>query len=240
MQKGRDQFRFGDEMLDPVSPGSNLVDAAAEKLRDLILLEKLPPGAAISERDVAAALGISRTPMRGAMAILEADGLIEYSATRRPRVADPSVDEIAEHLTVMGVLEALGGELACANATDAQISRIGELQKKIEKGSATLAPLEFFRTDMNMHRSIVEASGNGSLLETHDRYNARLWRARFVSSQRSAGRELTLAQHADIVTGLSARDARATARALRTHMTSAISNIKLAYRERAEAEGAAK
>ncbi|MFT7060580.1 MAG: DNA-binding GntR family transcriptional regulator, partial [Pseudorhodobacter sp.] len=197
-----------------------------------ILLEKLPPGAAIAERDVAQALGISRTPLRGALAILEQDGLVEYSVTRRPRVADPSLEEISQNLMVMGTLEALAGELACADATDADIRQIVALQHAMEAGSTSLEPLAFFRTDMMMHEAIVRASGNMPLIDTHRQYNARLWRARFMSSQRSAGRDQTLAEHAAITEALLRRDAKATAAALRVHLASAVSNFSVASEER--------
>ncbi len=217
-------------------PRATLVEIAADKLREFILLEKLPPGATISERDVAAALGISRTPLRGALTLLEQDGLVEYSVTRRPRVADPSLEEVAENLVVMGALEALGGELACVNATDSEVKNIVSLQQKMAAGADTLEPLDFFRTDMTMHQSIIKASGNRALIETHARYNARLWRARFVSSRRSDGREQTLAEHAAIVDALSRRDAKATAGALREHLRSAVTNISVALEERRAAQ----
>ena len=81
-------------------PHATLVEVAADKLRELILLEKLPAGAHISERDLAAALGISRTPLTRALTILEQDGLIEYSVTRRPQVANPPLEEITQNLVV--------------------------------------------------------------------------------------------------------------------------------------------
>lgn len=170
--------------------------------------------------------------MRGALAILEQDGLVEYSITRRPHVANPSLEEIAQYLVVMGALEALGGELACTHASDADIARITALDAKMQDGSGQLDPLEFFSSDMEMHERIVQASGNAALIETHKRYNARLWRARFISSRRSEGRDQTLAEHAAIIAALSARDPQKTALAMRRHLLSAITNIQTALAER--------
>ena len=82
--------------LELARPRATLVEIAADKLRELILLEKLPAGAHISERDLAAALGISRTPLTKALTILEQDGLVEYSVTRRPQVANPPIEEIEQ------------------------------------------------------------------------------------------------------------------------------------------------
>ena len=86
----------------------SLSTETADKVRELILLEKLPPGMHIPERDLAEALGISRTPMREALRILEAEGLVDHTPTRRSRVANPSVEELSQSMKVLGTLEALG------------------------------------------------------------------------------------------------------------------------------------
>ena len=104
-------------------PRATLVEVAADKLRELILLEKLPAGAQISERDLASALGISRTPLTRALTILEQDGLIEYSVTRRPQVANPPFEEIAQNLVVMGALEALAGGVKRVEIRNASAGR---------------------------------------------------------------------------------------------------------------------
>jgi DNA-binding GntR family transcriptional regulator len=232
MTKAADILSLTNADLALERPRATLTDIAADKLREFILLEHLPPGAAISERDVAAALGISRTPLKGALAILENEGLVEYSITRRPKVADPSPEEIAKSLTVMGALEALAGELACVAASQAVIEEVQNLVTKMQEGSETMAPLDFFRTDMRMHQTIVLASGNEALIDTHAQYNARLWRARFMSSQRNDGRHRTLAEHAAIAAALTERDAQATAASLRTHLTTAITNIETAHKQK--------
>ncbi|EEW58562.1 transcriptional regulator, GntR family [Ruegeria sp. TrichCH4B] len=221
--------------LELARPRATLVEIAADKLRELILLEKLPAGAHISERDLAAALGISRTPLTKALTILEQDGLVEYSVTRRPQVANPPIEEIEQNLVVMGALEALAGELACALITDAEIAHVVDCQRRMEDGAGTLPPLESFQLDMQMHEAIVQASRNAPLIDTHRKYNARLWRARFQSSQRRSGRTQTLAEHRAIVDALSRRDAKTTSDALRHHLASAVANIRNALLESGEA-----
>ena len=214
-----------------VHPRKSLADEAADQLRKLILLERLRPGLPVPERELAEGMGISRTPLREALRILEGEGLIEYSATRRPHVADPSLDEITNNLDVIGALEALAGELACERATAGDIERIQDLCRKMEVGSDTLPALEFFGWDMEFHKRIVEASRNLPLIETHRQYNARVWRARFISSRMRTRRRGTLQQHAEIVSALAARDAAAMGLALRSHMKTAVDNIALARQQ---------
>ncbi len=208
-----------------VKPRRTLAEEAADTLREFILLEKLTPGTAIPERDLAEALGVSRTPLREALRLLEVEGLVEYSATRRPRVADPSLHELTQYISVLGALEALAGEAACAEATDTEIKEICRLGEEMANNTAKLTALQFFQLDMKFHAAIVEASRNEPLIETHRQYNARLWRARFLSSQQVDRRDNTLNQHGQISDALSIRDAMATRRALRDHLKSTITNI---------------
>lgn len=214
-----------------LKPRQSLAMEAADNLRAFIMLGKLAPGMPVRERDLAEAFGISRTPLKEALRILEAEGLIVYGPTRRPRVADPSLDEINDWLRVQGALEALAGELACAEATDAQLACIEDINTSIKEARDTDGQLEAFRMDMRFHEAIVAASGNEALAETHATYNARLWRVRFLSSQRVASREATRNEHLEIVEALKARDATAARKALKNHLRTAETNIAAAIAE---------
>ncbi len=198
---------------------------AADSLREFILLGKLAPGVPVRERDLAEAFGVSRTPLKEALRILEAEGLIEYGPTRRPFVADPSLDQILDWLKVQGVLEALAGELCCSVASDKDIAQIAALSGDHVKLNSAGKPLEAFRRDMEFHSAIVAASGNQALVETHTTYNARLWRVRYLSSQRRVGLAKTEEEHADIVAALQARDVARSREALRAHLKTAEQNI---------------
>ena len=92
-----------------------------------------------------------------------------------------------------------------------------------ESGKAS--SIDFFKTDMNFHTSIIAASGNAALMDTHAKYNARLWRARFLSSRHMLGRTTTLQQHQDITDALLARSAAQAAAAMRAHIETAIENL---------------
>lgn len=218
-----------------IGPRKSLADRAADTLREFILLGKLAPGVAVPERDLADALKISRTPLKEALRILENEGLIVYGPTRRPRVADPSLEEVAQNLAVLGALEALAGELACKHATDDEIAAAAELEKRMRLADNATEPLEFFRWDMEFHQTIVRAARNAPLLQSHNQYNARLWRARFISSKTKTARDRTLGQHEDILAALQARDGRNCGKHMRLHLEAAIANITAAQ-EKLEAE----
>ncbi len=209
----------------------SLAHQVADQLRDLILLEELAPGAAIVERETATALGVSRTPLRESLRLLASEGLVEINPNRVPRVADPSLDEIHELLLVQAALEALAGELACNVATDEELANIKSLEVQLNASSGEIAPLEFFQMDMEFHNAIVTASANSALAQTHQTYNARLWRARFISSRRKVNRAGTLEQHTKIADALVKRNAKKASAALRDHLHTGFVNIKRARQE---------
>ena len=122
----------------------NLAEQAAEELRKLILLEKLKPGAAIPEREYAEALGVSRTPLREALRLLAGEGLVEIVPGRVPRVSEPTLEEVKHLLEVQGALEALAGELACSEASDAEIDSIAKLERSMHDLPEGSDPLIFF------------------------------------------------------------------------------------------------
>lgn len=211
-----------------IAPRKSLAEEAADALREFILLGKLKAGMPVRERDLADALGVSRTPLKEALRILEHEGLVVYGPTRRPHVADPSLEELAHNLAVLGALEALAGELACIHASDDEIAHAASLERKMGEAPLGTDPLEFFRWDMEFHQTIVAAARNPALLEAHNSFNARLWRARFISSKKRTGRNSTLGQHEDILAALRARDGAECARHLRRHLETAITNIAAA------------
>lgn len=220
----------GDDSLQKIKRKS-LAERIADELRNLVLLEKLKPGATIPERETADALGVSRTPLRESLRILASEGLVEIQPNRAPVVANPSIDELKSLLQVQGALEGLGGELACTAATDEELQQIALLEQHMRELSDSSDPLEFFQRDMDFHTKIVAASKNTPLIETHKNYNSRLWRARFISSRRRVNRTGTLEQHQQIVETLLARQRKKCAKALNKHLEIGFQNISMALSE---------
>lgn len=204
----------------------SLAERVADELRDLVLLEKLPPGSTIPERETAAALGVSRTPLRESLRILASEGLVDIEPNRAPRVANPSLEELSDLLEVLGSLESLGGELACIKASDKEIEELVGLERLMSETSDTSEPLAFFQLDMQFHQQIIAASQNQPLIEAHRNFNARLWRARFISSRQRVNRPGTLDQHRAIVDALQARDGAGCSTALKAHLQAGFTNIQ--------------
>ncbi|MEL6678085.1 MAG: GntR family transcriptional regulator [Pseudomonadota bacterium] len=206
-----------------------LPEQIAERLRRSILNGDLHPGATIPERETSTDLGVSRTPLREAIRILASEGLVTMRPARSPVVANPSLRELADLFTVQAALEALAGEQACLNGSEHQIAEVQSLHERMVEMSPTADPVDFFTTDMAFHRAIVLAAGNGPLTETHQHYNTRLWRARFLTSSVMKDRARVLAQHGEVAAALVRRDGPTVSATLRDHLAHGLRNITAIY-----------
>lgn len=197
---------------------SNLADEVAAQLRRDILRGRLKPGSFLKERDNAQELGVSRTPMREAIRILAQEGLVVLRPSRSPTVARPSAQEVADQLAVLLALEKLSAELACVNATEADLAELRAIHSTIEAQYDQADPLDLFEIDMNFHMAIARASKNRALEETHRSYLARLWRARFLAARQRRNRDRVVGHHNAILTALEARDVSAVQSAIDMHL----------------------
>lgn len=214
----------------------NLPVQIANQLRRDILRGKLRPGASVKERDNAAEMGVSRTPLREAIRILATEGLIELRTARSPIVSMPSIKQIADEVEVLLAVEILSGELACERATDEDIAAISAIVDDMEARFDTTDPLDMFETDMSFHSAIARASHNAPLTEIHRTFMARLWRARFLAAVKRRNRERVISHHSHIVDALRARDPVAIRKAISIHLDQLAEDILQAIaREIAEA-----
>ncbi|OSP55981.1 GntR family transcriptional regulator [Pseudoruegeria sp. SK021] len=199
-------------------PAGTLARKIANDLRRNILLGVLEPGSAVKERDNAEEMGVSRTPMREAIRILAQEGLIILRPSRSPIIANPSLQETSDDLEVIIALEVLSGELACRNASDADLAALVAINKRLVAAYDQADPLVLFEIDMDFHRAIALAAHNPALARTHAAYLGRLWRTRFLNGRRRRNRQRVILQHGAILDGLLARHPEATGTAIRVHL----------------------
>ncbi|MBK5933695.1 GntR family transcriptional regulator [Rhodovulum imhoffii] len=205
---------------------NTLAEQIATQLRRDILRGKLVPGTSVKERDNAAEMGVSRTPMREAIRILAKEGLVILRPARSPIVAELSLHEVENNIEVLTALEMLSGELAVKRASDTQLQEIADIQSRMERLYDDLNMVDVFELDMEFHKAIVRAAGNQVLADTHGAILARLWRARYLSASRKRSRDRVLAQHNAIVAGLRARDTEMIKQHLHSHLEHLVINVR--------------
>src|SRR6185295_7799604 len=108
-----------------------------DRLRDEIISGVWKPGERLQERNLCERFGISRSPLREAYQVLAAEGLLELPRNRGAIVASPSLADVLQHHILLEALEAVAIELACDNASDAEITAI--VAKHEEERSASAA-----------------------------------------------------------------------------------------------------
>jgi DNA-binding GntR family transcriptional regulator len=202
-----------------------LHEEAVDRLRDLIVRGELAPGTRLNERVLTARLGVSRTPLREAIKLLAAEGLVELLPNRGAVVAPIEPARIAETLAVMGALESLAGELACAEANDESVAEIRALHYEMLALHARGDLDGYFRHNQAIHLKIVEASGNAVLAQTYRQLNANVRRVRYMANLSPERWDAAVKEHEAILAALGARDAARLKRLLRDHLSAKLASV---------------
>ncbi len=195
-----------------------LAEQIANQLRRAILRGELTPGTSIKERDNAAEMGVSRTPMREAIRILAKESLVVLRPSRSPIVAELDIKAVSDQADVLIALEKLSAELACKNATEEDIERLEKIVTYMSDHFYDIDPLDMFEMDMSFHTAIAEASHNEALAETHRSYLQRLWHARFLAASQRRNRERVVNEHTRIVEAIRGNDINAARAAIDNHL----------------------
>ena len=202
-----------------------LHEEAVDRLRDLIVRGELAPGARLNERVLTARLGVSRTPLREAIKLLATEGLVELMPNRGAVVAPIEPARIAETLAVMGALESLAGELACAQASGQDVAEIRALHYEMLAMHARGDLDGYFRYNQAIHLRLVEASGNAVLAQTYRQLNANVRRVRYMANLSPERWDAAVAEHEAILAALGARDAARLKRLLRDHLSAKLATV---------------
>lgn len=206
-------------------PRRPLHEEAADRLRDLIIQGRLAAGTRLNERLLTAQLGLSRTPLREAFKVLATEGLVELLPNRGAIVSQMDPVRLSESLAVMGALEALAGELACLNATDAQINEIRALHFEMLAYHARGDLAGYFKFNQAIHLKIVKYSGNAVLFNTYRQMNGNVRRARYIANLSKERWDAAMREHDAILAALSARDVKRIKTLLSDHLAHKLSSV---------------
>lgn len=195
-----------------------LHEEGVDRLRDMIVQGELAPETKLNERVLAAQLGISRTPLREAIKFLASEGLVELLPNRGAVVASLKAGKVKEIFAVLGALEASAGELACRDATDADIAEIRALHYQMVAHHARGELAQYFRYNQQIHIRIVECAGNATLTQIYRGLNAHVRRARYMANLSRERWDKAVREHEEILDALSARDSKRLQSLLRDHL----------------------
>lgn len=197
-------------------------------LRQMIFEGALKPGEKVREKLLTEQFGVSRTPLREALKVLAAEGLLELIPNRGAVITRQSADELDEVFSVLAALEGLAGELAVAAASDDQVARISKLTRDLRQSFDDADRPTYFRINQEIHRAILEAASNDTLTRSHELVAFRVQRARYQANLTPDRWRIAVEEHEAIADALEKRDAGRCAALMRSHLLNKLASIKSA------------
>ncbi|MCP2636298.1 GntR family transcriptional regulator [Microbacterium sp. HD4P20] len=218
-----------DVVLPQVARAGVLSEQVYRSLRESIADGRLVPGSRITERQLAAALDVSPTPVREALGKLEHEGLVERVGARRLQVVDHPTETLHELMEVEVMLRGAEARFAARKITPEAIERMrGYIDELVAAGDALTLEQQFEMAQL-FDAEIIRAAANPalrSLIESYAIYGTDHRLSRAAEDARDPGWvESRIAGHRAIVEALAAGDEVAAERAMRANARSAIKNF---------------
>jgi DNA-binding GntR family transcriptional regulator len=208
------------DSLSPIAGTYTLKDHTFNVLRDAILdMDIYRPDAdlRLDERKLAQSLGISRTPIREALARLAQDQLVEIVPRRGVFVRRKSREEILEMVITWAALESMAARLATEAATDADLYALRQFAMKHSSDAARADIEEYSDANITFHQTILELSGCSLLRSTADGLFMHMQAVRRRAMGESDRARRSVADHMEIIDALIHRDADLASRRVREH-----------------------
>jgi len=203
----------------PISPRA-LYEEVAEQLRQRIFRRELEPGSWIDELRIAEEFGISRTPLREALKVLAAEGLVTMKLRRGAYVTEVSDKDLRDVYHLLSLLESDAAGVVAARATEEQLHELQALHHDL--AAAVDDRDRFFALNERFHMRLLELADN----RWRNQMVADLRKVMKLNRQNSllkSGRiEESLAEHRAVMKALAARDAEATMQRMQEHFSNGL------------------
>ncbi len=163
-----------------------LRDVVFNTLRDAILTGKLLPGERLMENQLADKLGVSRTPVREALRMLELENLVELVPRKGAQVLDMSEKDIVDILEVRSALEGLATSLACKKMKREDLQKLKAMEADFEQAVSERNVERFVEIDEEFHDAIFESTENVKLIQMFRNLRIQLYRYRMAHAKQDS------------------------------------------------------
>lgn len=187
-------------------------------LRQDIVRNRWKPGERLPEPELCEEFGVSRTPMRDALKLLEAEGLIELRPHIGAVVSQPNLPDLEEKMQVLSALEQAAAQLVALRRPAAVIAQLRRLHEAMQAAAQADDAERYYRLNDDFHRTIVEGSGNRTLAQIHENIMWHVFRARHMANEHEVFDPSTAQHHEEIVRALAEGRADDAAAAMRSHL----------------------
>ncbi|MFQ3622836.1 MAG: GntR family transcriptional regulator [Acetobacteraceae bacterium] len=196
------------------------------RVRTMLIEGRWEAGARVPEVELAAELGVSRTPLREALKVLASEGLVELLPSRGAVVKAFTAAEAADILQCLGYLEARAAQLMCDRAPAPALQAILRMHADMRGRFEARDRGAYFALNQQIHDAIVAAAGSPTLAELHRMLSQRVKRLRFQGSHTSAHWQEAMAEHEAMAEAMAARDGARLAALLEAHQRSTWQRIR--------------
>ena len=197
---------------------NSLHDEVAGQLRERIFAGELAPGMFLDEVRLAQELSISRTPLREALKVLTAEGLVRHEPRRGCFVNEVTEQDLDEIFPVIALLEGRCAFEAAQKATDADLQLLEDLHQKLARHARGKRINEYYETNFAIHEMIIALAGNRWLAGVIGDLRKIVKLARLQQLHAPGRLDQSLAEHLAVFAALKARDAEGAEAAMRTHL----------------------
>lgn len=192
---------------------------AASTLREEIFAGVLAPGSFIDEVDLCDRLGISRTPLREALKVLTAEGLLRHEPRRGCFVSIVTEQDLDDIFPVIALLEGRCAFEAARNASDADLLQLGTLHDKLQSHAKAGRITDYYACNFAIHEAIILLADNRWLSQSIADLRKILKLSRLQSLGAPGRLKQSLSEHMKIFAALKSRDSEGSEVAMRTHLT---------------------
>ena len=171
----------------------------------------------LEERQLSDMLGVSRTPIREALTLLEQEGFIRLQPRRGIFVIRKTKAEIIEMIQVWAALESMAGRIVAQNATDEDIRTLWDLFRNFEQRSPKEHVNEYSDANIAFHKSIFRLSGSKLIQDMTDNLFIHIRAIRKLTIGQENRAERSIHDHKEIIKALERRDADQAEKLIRDH-----------------------
>ncbi len=197
---------------------NSLHHEAAEQLRQLIFAGQLAPGSFLDEAALCEQLAVSRTPLREALKVLVAEGLLRHEPRRGCFVAEITERDVDQIFPVIALLEGRAAYEATRRAGAADVAALELLHQRLAKHAAAGRINAYYEANYAIHEAFITLADNRWLAQVIGDLRKILRLARHQTLQLPGRLQQSLAEHLQVFEALKARDAEAAEQAMRQHL----------------------
>jgi DNA-binding GntR family transcriptional regulator len=204
-------------MISPLAQRPLYLDVA-DRIRELIYTRVLNPGDWIDEIELSAKLGISRTPLREALKVLNRENLVDLVSRKGCRVKQLDDEELLELFPVMASMEGLCANLATQKLEASDLERLEQIHARLETHAESADVDRYYEANREFHRAIQELAGNRWLSRISEELRNVLVLARHRQLTAEGRLQASLEEHRNIMQALRKGDAEAASQAMFNHL----------------------